>query len=80
VWHQVAAAVARGELVEAAHRLAEFGARTYEAYVRLRAAERLSVEGDAAAAEVQLERALDFYRSVGATPYVTRGERLAATA
>jgi len=78
-WHQVAAAIARGDLVAAANRLADFGARTFEAYVRLRAAEKLAVEGEAAAADVQLERALGFYRSVGANYYIRQGEELRAT-
>ena len=81
VWHQVAHAIARGELVEAANRLAKLGARPFEAYVRLRAAEELSAAGSSAAAAVQLEQALDFYRSMGAVFYVRRGEALlAATA
>jgi class 3 adenylate cyclase/tetratricopeptide (TPR) repeat protein len=77
VWHQLAAAVARGELVEAADRLAELGAGTYEAYVRLRAAETLIEEGRPEG-EAQLQQALAFYRSVGATAYMRRGEALLA--
>ena len=81
VWHQVGAMIVRGELVGAADRLGDLGAHTLEAYVRLRAAEQLGGEGDASKAEAQLERALEFYRSVGATYFVRRGETLlAATA
>jgi class 3 adenylate cyclase/tetratricopeptide (TPR) repeat protein len=78
VWHQLAAAVARGELVEAADRLAELGARTYEAYIRLRAAERLIDEGRRGEGEAELTRALAFYRSVGASLYLPRAEALVA--
>src|SRR5207244_815644 len=78
VWHQVAAAVARGELVEAADRLAGFGAGTYEAYVRLRAAERLLGEGRRVEGDAELARALAFYRSVGASLYLPRAEALVA--
>jgi tetratricopeptide (TPR) repeat protein len=80
VWHQVAAAIARGELLEAADRLAEFGTGTYEAYVRLRAAERLIAKGRRIEGEAELPRALAFYRSVGASLYLPRAEALLATA
>lgn len=68
--------LARGELVEAAELLGANGLRTEEAYTRLRAAEALTAAGRRAEAQLQLERALAFYRSVGATTYVRRGEAL----
>jgi hypothetical protein len=55
--------------------------RPLEAHARLRAVEHLRAEGRHADADEQLERALTFWRSVGATRYVRRGEALlAATA
>jgi hypothetical protein len=49
---------------------------THEAYARLRAAEQLASEGRGVEAQPHLERALAFYRSVGASRYVRRGEAL----
>ena len=60
----------RGDPVGAADLCAEIGAVTSEAYCRLAAAR----SGDLA----QLEPALAFYRSVGATRYVREGESLLA--
>ena len=54
---------------------------TAEAFARLRAAETLLSVGRRAEAAGQLERALGFYRSVGALLYIREGESLlAATA
>ena len=47
-----------------------------EAEARLRAAEQLAGEGQRGEADAELQRALAFWRSVGATRYVARGERL----
>jgi hypothetical protein len=47
-------------------------------YARIRAAEQLHAEGRPADASEQLERALAFFRSVGAVRYVRRGEALLA--
>jgi hypothetical protein len=41
---------------------------------RLRAARELAENGEPAAAGEQLEQALAFYRSVGATRYIREGE------
>jgi tetratricopeptide (TPR) repeat protein len=76
LWYEAGALLARGELVEAADVFGAHGMRTEEAYARLRAAEALAAEGRRAEAELQLERSLGFYRSVGATTYVRRGEAL----
>ena len=76
LWYQAGAMLARGDLVEAADLLGAHGLRTDEAYARLRAAEALTAEGRRAEAQVQLERSLAFYRSVGAATYVRRGEAL----
>jgi class 3 adenylate cyclase/tetratricopeptide (TPR) repeat protein len=74
VWGTAGLMVARGDFEAAADVLGDKGFRTEEAYARLRAAELLS--GSARAA--QLERALGFYRSVGASAYVRRAEALLA--
>jgi tetratricopeptide (TPR) repeat protein len=80
-WWQVTAAIARGQLEQAADRLAEMGAASAEAEVRLRAARELVSQGRRAEADVQLQKALAFYRSVGATRYIREAEALlAATA
>ena len=51
-----------------------------EAETRLSAAEELIETGRRTEGEVELEKALTFYRSVGATFLVERGEALLATA
>jgi class 3 adenylate cyclase/tetratricopeptide (TPR) repeat protein len=78
-WAKAARQIARGELPQAADVLAEIGALSDEAYARLLGGERLIAEGREADAQTQLSRALAFYRSVGATAYVRRGETLLAS-
>ena len=51
---------------------------TAEAFARLRAAEALFAAGRGSEADAQVERALAFYRAVGATPYVREAEALLA--
>ena len=75
-WNAAAAAIHRGAFAEAAAILSSSGMRTEEAYARLRAAEAFAEEGRRAEAQAQLERALAFYRSVGASAYVQRAEAL----
>jgi tetratricopeptide (TPR) repeat protein len=67
-WAAAGAAYARGDHVGAAEQCAAMGAVAQEAYSRLAAAGA----GDLA----QLEPALEFYRSVGATWYLRQGEAL----
>jgi class 3 adenylate cyclase/tetratricopeptide (TPR) repeat protein len=69
-WARAAAAYALGDPVGAAETLGGIGAVTSEAYCRLAAARA----GDL----TQLEPALSFYRSVGATRYVREAESLLA--
>jgi hypothetical protein len=71
-------ALLSGEYVVAADAYAEMGLRPLEAHARLRAAESLRAEGRQAEAVEQLERALVFWRSVGATRYIREGEALLA--
>ena len=75
-WLDAARAYGAGEFVEAADIHAEIGARSDEAFARLRAAEALVDAGRRADADAQLRQALAFYRSVGATAYVREGEGL----
>jgi hypothetical protein len=77
-WLDAGHQFALGRYEEAADTFADMGARTQEAYSRLRAAERLVEQGRRAEADAPLQRALAFYRSVGATPYVREGEALLA--
>ena len=79
-WVDAARAYVEGDLVRAADLLDEIGHVPLVAYVRLRAAERFSEEGRQEEAEGQAERALAFYRAVGATRYLRRGEALLAAA
>ena len=78
---RAAAAILDGEFERAADIAAENGWRVDEAELRLRAAEALVAAGRRSEADIQLQRALAFYRSVGATRYIREGEALlAATA
>ena len=80
-WIDGVAAVGHGDFVGAADIYKTMGGGPYEAFARLRAAEKLVDEGRPAEAEEQLHRALAFYRTVGATRYIREGEALlAATA
>ena len=54
------------------------GVTGYESLARLRAAEGLAAAGRRAEADAQLQRALAFFRSVGATRYIREGEALLA--
>jgi class 3 adenylate cyclase/tetratricopeptide (TPR) repeat protein len=70
-WSAASLAVLDGRLVEAADRFHAIGSLPDEAHARLRAGQA----GD----RVQLERALAFYRSVGARRYIREGEEVLAT-
>ena len=65
-------------MARAAELYAQIGSQLDEADARLRAAERLAAAGRRGEADAQLEQALAFYRSVGATRYVGEGEALLA--
>jgi tetratricopeptide (TPR) repeat protein len=77
-WIRAGKAVLAGDLAGAADLLGEIGARSQEAFLRLRAAEQLVEAGRRVEADEQLNRALAFYRSVGATRHVREGEALLA--
>ncbi|MGB2874636.1 MAG: AAA family ATPase [Gaiellaceae bacterium] len=77
-WVRAGAAICAGEFERAADILEEIGHRPGAAYARLRLAEKLTGEGRRAEADAQLDRALVFWREVGATRYVSEGEALLA--
>ena len=77
-WQAPARAYAAGDFEEAAEQLGDMGARPDEAFARLRAAEAMAAAGRRPEADVQLEHALAFYRSVGATAYIRAAEGLFA--
>ena len=71
-------AVLDGDFEEASELYAGAGILLFEAEARLRAAEQLLTAGRRAEGEVELEKALTFYRSVGANLFIERGEQLLA--
>jgi tetratricopeptide (TPR) repeat protein len=75
-WLRAGTAMAAGRFAEAADAYAEIGSRPDEAFARLRAGERLLAAGHRAEADRQLERALAFYREVGAAGYLRGGSGL----
>ncbi|HEX9598704.1 MAG TPA: adenylate/guanylate cyclase domain-containing protein [Gaiellaceae bacterium] len=77
-WKDVTLAGAGGDFGRAADLFAGFGSPTLEAEARLCAAEELIEAGQRAAGEAELQKALAFYRKVGATSYIQQGEALLA--
>ncbi len=75
-WVDAGRAIVDGEFADAADVLARMSLGPFEAYARLRAAEELASRGRPAEAAEQRDRALAFYRSVGASTYVRRAEAL----
>jgi hypothetical protein len=71
-------AVLDGDFAEAARLYGQAGIRLFEAEARLRLAEELVLGAQRSEGERELEHALAFYRSVGATLFVERGEALLA--
>jgi tetratricopeptide (TPR) repeat protein len=76
--HRAMVAVLDGDFEQASELYAAAGIRLFEAEARLRHAEQLFAAGSTALGEVELEKALAFYRSVGATLFIDRGEALLA--
>lgn len=80
-WDRAAEAVLDHRWVDAADAYEGIGALPYAALAALRATDAFVALGRRAEADVQLGRALAFYRPVGASRYVREGEALlAATA
>ncbi len=75
-WKALAFVCFDRDFVRAADMWAEAGSPTWEARLRLRAAEELIETGRRAEGDIELEKALAFYRSVSATYYVDRCEAL----
>ena len=75
-WKHGALAQAEGDFMRAADVFAGLGDLAAEAEARFAAADVLIEAGRRAEGEEQLEKALAFYRSVGATFFVQRGEAL----
>jgi len=75
-WKELAFVYLDRDFVRAADIWAEGGSPTWEARVRLRAAEELIESGRPEEGEEQARRALEFYRSVTATYYIDRCETL----
>jgi tetratricopeptide (TPR) repeat protein len=79
-WNRRIVAILDGDFEDEAESSEEDSRLTSAALAHLRAAERLISDGRRAEADVHLQKALAFYRSVGATHYVRRGEALLAAA
>jgi tetratricopeptide (TPR) repeat protein len=79
-WYEAGTAYVERRYTDAADVLAAIGARTDEAHARLRAGRELLADGRAQEAEAQIERALAFWRPVGAARYVRDAEALLQTA
>jgi predicted ATPase len=79
-WIEAAAACATADFARAAETFASIGARPLEAATRRRLAESYFASGRQAEGEAELEPALAFWRSVGATAYLNEGEALLAAA
>jgi tetratricopeptide (TPR) repeat protein len=77
-WVRAAEAFAAGDLRRAADICGAMGAATEEARDRLWLAEALIDQNRRAEADVELQRALTFYRSVGATRYIRQADALLA--
>ncbi len=79
-WTEAARAATLGDYVRAADVFDETGDAELESLARAYAAEQLVAEGRHAEARTQLERALAFWRSVGATRYIRESEALVSDA
>jgi len=77
-WVAAAEGYLAGDLERAAEIYERIGSLPDAAYARLRAAERFVSDGQNAEAEAHRQKALVFYRSVGATRYIHEAEALLA--
>jgi DNA-binding SARP family transcriptional activator/class 3 adenylate cyclase len=75
-WREAARAFVAGDPGRAATLYAEIGARPDEAHARLAAARRLLGDGRLAQGRTELDRALVFYREVGATAHLAEAREL----
>jgi class 3 adenylate cyclase/tetratricopeptide (TPR) repeat protein len=79
-WTRAAKALMRRDFASAAEIVGALGADSVEALIRLWHAEWLVAQGRRPEADAELQRALPFWRSVGATRYVRESEALLAAA
>jgi len=77
-WLDAAKAIADDDFEGAADLFGEIGTAPNEALARLRAAQRLVEQSRRGEADAHLQKALAFFRSVGATRYIREGEALLA--
>ncbi|HEX7270215.1 MAG TPA: hypothetical protein VF256_22705, partial [Streptosporangiaceae bacterium] len=77
-WFDAARDLIDQKFARAAESLDSMGAARSGALARLRAAQELAKAGRRAEADDQLRRALNFFRSVGATRFIREGEALLA--
>jgi tetratricopeptide (TPR) repeat protein len=75
LWLKAGREILDGQFAEAAETFDEIGSVPDEAEARLRAGQVLLAEGRRAEAGEQFERALSFYRAVGATRYASQCEQ-----
>ncbi len=80
LWHAATRAVLEGDDARAGDLLEELGIPTLSAHARLRAAKALAASRGGAELDEQLQAALAFFRSVGASRYVRDAEALLAAA
>jgi class 3 adenylate cyclase/tetratricopeptide (TPR) repeat protein len=76
-WLDAAEAFSRGELMRAADLYADIGTGPDEAFARLQAAASAAREDRLSESRAQLDRALVFFRKVGAEAYIREAEALA---
>jgi ATP/maltotriose-dependent transcriptional regulator MalT len=79
-WRKLIELMLDGDLRSAADDFAEIGTPTKEAELRRHAGRRFLEEGRRADGEVELEKALSFYRSVAATAHIAEIEALLGAA
>ena len=77
-WIEAASRFLHRDYRRAAETYAGIGSRVDEAYARLRLAAKLLGEGSTGEGNAELQHALAFYRSVGATRYIREAEALLA--
>jgi hypothetical protein len=75
-WQEAARADVAGDPGRAAAVYAQIGARPDEAHARLAAAKRLLGQGRLAEGRSELDRALVFYREVGASAHLAAAREL----
>jgi class 3 adenylate cyclase/tetratricopeptide (TPR) repeat protein len=80
LFHRAAELAISGSFRELADVLTEIGYNEWAAHARLRAAQDLFAEGRQNEADEQFQKALAFYRRVGATRYIREAEALLAAA